>query len=72
MRLHTLNFRQGLSDFEGRTVYTSFPLSGSYEVVLFPIESDRGHEYLALPIVEKVKAESKDDIILNEFNIKKQ
>ncbi|MDR0304143.1 MAG: hypothetical protein LBH98_05155 [Chitinispirillales bacterium] len=71
MTLYTLNFRQGLSDFEGKTVYTSFPLSGSYEVVLFPIESDRGHEYLALPIVEKVKAESKSAILLNKVEIEK-
>ncbi|MDR0304137.1 MAG: hypothetical protein LBH98_05125 [Chitinispirillales bacterium] len=71
MTLHTLNFRQGLSDFEGRTVYTSFPLSGSYEVVLLPIESNRGHEYLALPIVEKVKAESNNAILLNKVEIEK-
>jgi len=71
MRLHSLNFKQGVSDFEGKTVYTSFPLTGAYEVVLFPIESDRGHEYLALPIVQTVKAESSEDIILNRTGIEK-
>jgi hypothetical protein len=67
MKLYSLDFKQGLSDFKGKTVYSTLPLSGPYEVILFQIKSDRGNEFLALPIVQKINIDSKEDIRINSL-----